>query len=152
MDYRRWYDSSDMLYAYDLEDAQGRDVVVQIEKAWGGELIGEKGRKSKKPMVKFAGREKSLALNKTNGKAIAKMYGKDATKWVGKWIALYVTTVDYNDEIRDCIRVRPKEPLPPQKRTTGARRDAATEPAPPQSDAVPSEDEQREIARGEAQP
>lgn len=119
MDYRRWYDDSGMLYAYDLEDAQGRDVVVQIEKAWGGEVIGEKGRKSKKPLIKFVGRDKTLALNKTNGKAIAKLYGKDGTKWAGKWIALYVSTVDYDGETRDCIRIRPRQPE--LKKNTGRR-------------------------------
>ena len=57
----------------------------------------------------------SLALNKTTGKAIAKLYGKDASKWAGKWIALFVSTVDYDGETRDCIRIRPRQPDPPQK-------------------------------------
>lgn len=112
MDYRRWFDDSGMLYSYDLEDSPGRDhdTVVQIEKAWGGEVTGEKGRKSKKPILKFVGLEKCLALNKTNGKTIRKMYGKDGDKWPGCWITLYVTTVDYDGETRDCIRVRPQRP------------------------------------------
>jgi len=110
MDYRRWFDDSGMLYAYDLEEHQGRDAVVQIEKAWGGEVTGEKGRKSKKPIVKFVGLDKTLALNKTNGKTIARMYGKDGSKWAGCWVALYVTTVDYDGETRDCIRIRPNKP------------------------------------------
>lgn len=119
MHYRRMYDDSEMLYAYDLEGAQGRDVVVQIEKVWGGELVGEKGRKSKKPFVKFVGREKKLALNKTNGKAIATMYGTDTNEWAGKWIALYATTTEYNGEQRECIRVKTRVPDAP--RTNGSR-------------------------------
>jgi len=110
MDYRRWFDDSGMLYSYDLEEHNGRDAVLQIEKAWGGEVTGEKGRKSKKPIVKFVGLEKTLALNKTNGKTIARLYGKDGSKWAGCWVALYVTTVDYDGEVRDCIRVRPQKP------------------------------------------
>jgi len=112
MDYRRWFDDSGMLYAYDLEDAQSKDkdTTLQIEKAWGGEVVGEKGRKSKKPIVKFVGLDKTLALNKTNGKTIARLYGKDGTKWPGCWVTLYVTSVDYDGETRDCIRIRPSRP------------------------------------------
>ena len=147
MDYRRWYDDSGMLYAYDLEDAQGRDVVVQIEKAWGGEVTGDKGRKSKKPIIKFVGRDKTLALNKTNGKTIAKLYGKDGTKWAGKWIALFVSTVDYDGETRDCIRIRPRQPEPTQKVRNGKS-------APPPVETARAElspDELAEIARIEAE-
>jgi len=112
MDYRRWFDDSGMLYAYDLDDSPGKDhdTVVQIEKAWGGEVVGEKGRKSKKPILKFVGLEKTLALNKTNGKTISRLYGKDGAKWAGCWVTLYVTTVDYDGETRDCIRIRPSRP------------------------------------------
>jgi hypothetical protein len=113
MDYRRMYDSTDMLYAYDLEAANGRDVVVVIDKVYAGELVGEKGRKSKKPFITFVGRDKKLALNKTNGKAIAKMYGKDTDKWPGNPIALYVTQTEYDGEMRDCIRIRNQRPEMP---------------------------------------
>lgn len=122
MDYRRWFDDSGMLYAYDLEDHQGRDAVFQIEKAWGGEVTGEKGRKSKKPIIKFVGLDKTLALNKTNGKSIAKMYGKDGSKWAGCWVALYVSTVDYDGETRDCIRIRPQKPDVAKQGQNNARR------------------------------
>jgi hypothetical protein len=116
-DYRRMYDDKEHLYAYDLPTNQ--DVVVQIERCTAGELVGEKGRKSKKPMVKFVGKEKKFALNKTNGKSIARMYGKDADDWAGKWIALYVTTTEFDGETRDCIRIRPQVPQLPQSRTNG---------------------------------
>lgn len=116
MDYRRWYDDTGFLYAYDLEDAQG-DTVLQIDSAQPGEVIGEGGRKSKKPVISFAGMNKKLALNKTNGKAIAKMYGKDATKWAGKYVALFVTQADYGGETRDCIRIRPRQPDTPKAAT-----------------------------------
>lgn len=115
MDYRRMYDDKEMLYSYDLEEFGGQDAVFQIKAVKPGELTGQKGRKSKKPFIEFHDPDnrlhgKKLAANKTNGKSIAKMYGKDATKWVGQWIALYVTTVDYDGETTDCIRVRPQRP------------------------------------------
>lgn len=107
MDYRRMFDDKEHLYAYDLD---GREVTVQIERVYAGELIGEKGRKSKKPMIKFVGKDKKLAINKTNGKVIAAMYGKDTDNWAGKWIAIYPTTTEFGGETVECIRVRPQVP------------------------------------------
>lgn len=115
MDYRRMYDDKEMLYAYDLEEFAGQDAVFQIKSVSAGELTGQKGRKTKKPFITFNDPDgklhgKKLAANKTNGKSIAKMYGKDATKWIGQWVAMYCTTVDYDGEVTDCIRIRPSRP------------------------------------------
>lgn len=112
-DYRRMFDDKEHLYAFDLE---GREVNIQIEKVSAGELMGEKGRKSKKPMIKFVGKDKKLAVNKTNGKTIAKLYGKDTDDWAGKWITIYPTTTEFGGETMDCIRVKP---VAPQPRTNG---------------------------------
>jgi hypothetical protein len=100
------YDS-DYLYAFHL---QGKDATVTIAKVAAGELTGEGGRKAKKPIVWFEGKEKPLALNKTNGKIVATMYGTDTTKWIGQAITLYPTTTNFGGETKDCIRVRPKRP------------------------------------------
>lgn len=108
-DYRRMYDDKEHLYSYDLD---GREVTVQIEKVFAGELIGEKGRKSKKPMIKFVGKDKKLALNKVNGKIVAKLYGKDTDEWLGKFITLYPTTTEFGGETVDCIRIKPNAPQP----------------------------------------
>lgn len=106
-DYRRMYDDKEHLYAYDLDN---REVTVQIEKVFAGELMGEKGRKSKKPMIKFVGKDKKLAVNKTNGKTISKMYGKNTDDWVERWITIYPTTTEFGGETVDCIRVKPGIP------------------------------------------
>lgn len=105
--YLTMYDPSDMLNAIDL---QGREVHLEIEAVAAGELTGQKGRKAKKPIVKFKGKEKKFALNKTNGKAIARMYGKETDAWIGKWITLYTTTTEYDGDTIECIRVRPVAP------------------------------------------
>lgn len=107
MHYKRMYDDKEYLYAFDLD---GREVTVQIEKCFAGELTGEKGRKSKKPMLKFVGKDKKLALNKTNGKIIAGLYGVDADAWAGKWITIFPTTTDFGGDTVECIRVRPAIP------------------------------------------
>lgn len=105
--WKSMFDDSDMLFAHDL---QGRDVTVEIEKVYKGELTGEKGRKTKKPFVKIKGRDKKLALNKTNGRTVAKLYGTDTAAWVGKLITLFPTTTEFGGETVDCIRIRPTVP------------------------------------------
>ena len=108
-DYRSLYDK-DYIGAWDLKD--DKDVVVTITKVIGGQLVGQGGRKAKKPVVYMRGTEKGFALNSTNGKTIATMYGTHVEKWVGKKIALYKSTTRNPNGEGDveCIRVRPKIP------------------------------------------
>jgi hypothetical protein len=117
-DYRRMFDDKEHLYAYDLD---GREVAVQIEKVFAGELIGEKGRKSKKPMIKFVGKDKKLAVNKTNGKTIAKLYGKNTDDWEGQWITIYPPTTEFGCSAAPRQRQRPRR----QPRREGPGPDAA---------------------------
>src|SRR5690348_15471480 len=101
-DYRLMYDS-DYLFAFHL---QGRECTVEIESVKGGELTGEGGRKAKKPVLRFKGKDKPFAVNKTNGKIIATLYGADASAWVGKRITIYPTMTEMNGDQIECIRVR----------------------------------------------
>lgn len=110
-DYRSMFDR-DYLGAWDLP--KDRDAVVTIEKVVAGTLSNGT-KKSKKPILFFAGKEKGMACNKTNAKAIAAMYGNDVSQWVGKRIALYPTTTSFGSEQVECIRVRPTPPQPKTK-------------------------------------
>lgn len=107
-DYRSLYDK-DYIGAWDLKD---KDVVVTIKKVIGGSLVGPGGRKSKKPVIYMNGTEKGFALNATNGKTIAAMYGTIIEQWVGKRISLYKSTTrnPNGDGEVECIRVRPQVP------------------------------------------
>ena len=110
--YKSMFDDKDYLFAFDL---QGRDVTVTIDRVEAGTITGEAGRKSKKPLVTFRGRDgqpskKKLALNKTNGKTIAQLYGTDTAGWVGKAITIYPTTTTFGNDTVECIRVRPQAP------------------------------------------
>lgn len=105
-DYRSYFDA-DFLYAFHL---QGRDVTVEIEKVTGGKLKDKEGKESRKPFVYFKGKQKPLALNKTNGAAIAAMYGKETNGWVGKLVTLYPTTTNAFGAVHDCVRIRPAKP------------------------------------------
>jgi hypothetical protein len=107
LDVRTLYDK-EFLYSFDL---QGRDVTVVIERVKAGVLTGVGGKKNKKPVVYFRGKEKGLGLNITNARTIAAMYGGfDVEKWIGKAVTLYATTTTFGDKTVDCIRIRPEIP------------------------------------------
>lgn len=108
-DYRSLYDK-DFIGAWSLPD--GKDVTVTITKVKGGELVGPGGRKAKKPVVYMRGTEKGFALNATNGKTIATMYGPHIEGWVGKRITIYKSTTrnPNGDGEVECLRVRPQVP------------------------------------------
>jgi hypothetical protein len=58
------------------------------------------------PVLMFQGKDKGLALNKTNAGVIARNYGDNTEDWIGKAIQLYPTTTEYKGERKPCIRVR----------------------------------------------
>lgn len=103
MDVRKLYDK-DYIYDYDLE---GRDITVTIERVAGGTLVGTGGKSNKKPVVFFKGTEKGLALNITNARVIAGLYGGfESAAWIGKRITLYPTTTTFGAQTVGCIRIR----------------------------------------------
>lgn len=104
MDVRTLFDKA-YIYAYDL---QGRDVTVEIVKVTGGTLVGTGGKSNKKPVIFFKGSEKGLALNITNARTIAGLYGNSfkSEDWIGKRITLYPTTTTFGAQTVECIRVR----------------------------------------------
>lgn len=107
MDVRKLYDK-EYLYAYDLE---GKDVTVIIESVKGGTLVGTGGKSNKKPVIRFKGKEKALALNITNARIIAGLYGGfDSQLWIGKSITLYPTTTTFGSQTVECIRIRNIKP------------------------------------------
>lgn len=111
------------LYAEHLP--KGRDVVVEIERVELGQVTGQDNRKANRCVLHFKGKKRPLALNSTNGKAVAAMYGPMTESWPGKLVALYVgETRDPADGTKiDCVRIRNKPP-----RTAA---DTTVEPEPP---------------------
>lgn len=111
--WKKLMDEKELLYAFDLN---GKDVTLEIDKVTGGELIGENGRKTKKPVASFKGTTKKLALNTTNCKTIVQLYGSNETNdWAGKRITLFATTTEFGGKTMDCIRIRPSLPAAPKK-------------------------------------
>jgi hypothetical protein len=70
-----------------------------------------------KVVLSFANGEKSLILNKTNARAIAKTLGDETRAWAGKDIVLVPTQVDFRGDLVDAIRVRSARQQKPQAPT-----------------------------------
>jgi hypothetical protein len=116
-DFRTMYDR-DFIFHYDLG---GRDVTVTIDHVKQGELTGTGGKKSKKPVVYFEGKDRGLAICKTNGNTIASLYGADVREWKGKRITLYPTKTMFGGKEVDCIRIRPTPGGNAERKQQGAR-------------------------------
>lgn len=106
--YKSFFDPGEYVECADLA---GRDVTVTIESVAQGKL-GRGKQESKKPVISIVGEKKKFAVNKTNGKIIAGLYGPDVSVWKGKRITLYGTTTQFGGETVECIRVRPVVPPP----------------------------------------
>lgn len=125
--------NKDFIFAADLDE---REHTVQIERVEVGALTGENGKKTKKPVLSFRGKTKKLAINKTNGKIIAKLYGKDTDAWLGKLITIFPTTTKFGGETVDCIRVKPHVPQPPMAQ--GTKQQQANRDTKPSNNAPPT--------------
>jgi hypothetical protein len=136
--WRKLMDPRKYIYA---EDLGGREVDVQIARVVGGELTGEKNRKTKKPMLFFVGKQKPLALNITNSKAIETMLGTgEIEQWPGNWITLFPSmTQDPNGNQVPCVRIKPRPPNRKGK-TPDAPEPAEPPPSEATSDAPPPDD------------
>lgn len=122
---------SDYLYAHDL---QGKEATLTIVRVTGGELTGQGGKKTRKPLVYFKEPKsgKPLAFNKTNCKTVAALYGNDTDDWIGKRIIIYPTKTQFGNEEHDCIRVRPKVPPNGKGAPMPAEQSDAGDPPPPE--------------------
>ncbi len=104
-DYRTMFDK-DFIGAWDLD---GKERVLTIASVEAG-TVGHGSKATKKPVIRFRGAKKAFAVNVTNARAIASLYGNDTRKWVGKPIAIYPTMADFAGKQVDAVRVRPTAP------------------------------------------
>lgn len=93
---------SKYLSAADLSGANVRVVMQHVEM----EKLGD----DTKPVLYFKGKQKGLALNKTNSKAIAEAYGDETDDWNGQEIILFPVMTDYQGKQVEAIRVRAPQP------------------------------------------
>lgn len=100
-------------------DLGGKSVVVVIERVEMEDISGDT-----KPVVHFRGKERGLALNKTNANMIGELLGTYETeRWIGQAILLYPSKTDFQGKRVDCIRI--------DKAPTGAPVSTTPPPPPP---------------------
>ena len=87
-------------------DLQGHQVKVTIE----GMEIAE-FTEGNKIVLKFAGKDKTMVMNKTNSRKVAEYYGDDTDGWMGKEIVIYPDKTEFNNAMVDCLRVRVEAPM-----------------------------------------
>lgn len=101
---------SGLLFACHLDF---KDLTVTIKSVTKGKVTGAGGKSSGKPLITFADHDRKLALNKTNGKTLERLFGSpDTDRWVGRRVTLYPTSTTFGNETVECIRIR--EVLPAQ--------------------------------------
>ncbi len=87
-------------------DLRGKSVAVVIERIDPREeLMMQGGKRDHKPVVYLRGKEKGWILNKTNARAIAKVYGPEVMSWIGKTVVIMSAKVEARGETVDAIRV-----------------------------------------------
>lgn len=109
-------------------DLQGKDVQVTIDRVEMAQFDDGKH----KPVIYFVGKQKGVALNKTNANNIAIVHGDDTDQWRGRDVILFTAWVDYQGKSVQAIRVRG---LPAPLVTPPAQTAAPSQPAlPPEMD------------------
>ena len=83
-------------------DLLGRTLKLIIDRVeHGDEKI------SNKPILHFQGKEKGLALNKTNAMTLAGTFGPETNTWSGQEVELFSQKVQFQNQMVDALRVRP---------------------------------------------
>jgi hypothetical protein len=109
-DYRAYFDSS----VYRVWHLNGKERTYRITRVT--RLDSEfRGEARKQPLLRLEDSKGNpvplpLALNKTNAKTVAGLYGNKPAAWVGRLITLYPTTTDVGGRTEDCIRIRNEDP------------------------------------------
>lgn len=91
--------SGKTLKAADLKGSQPTVTIARIEM----EKLGD----DTKPVLYFHGKEKGVALNKTNATNIAAAYGPEMDNWINQRVILFAAWVDYQGKSVEAIRIRP---------------------------------------------
>jgi hypothetical protein len=115
-------------------DLRGQDRTLTIKSVTAGDLpIPDSKKTQRKPVISFEETPKKLALNSTNGKTIAALYGPLTVAWAGKRVTLFPTTAKFKGKEVEAVRIRDVVPAPKGQKS-----------APPPRDAKP--DFEREVA------
>lgn len=92
-------------------DLDGGTMAVTIDR-WEMEQFEDKNTKQtrNKPVLYFRHHKKGVALNVTNARKIAELYGDEMDDWIGRELVLFTAMVDSFGETVEAIRVRAPQP------------------------------------------
>lgn len=112
---------------FSATDLDGENLAVVISQIEMEDFEDNKtGKKSRKPVLYFQHHKKGLALNVTNARKIADVYGDEMDDWVGREIILFPAMVDSFGETKEAIRVRAPQPKDRPQHRSPARQDPIT--------------------------
>lgn len=89
---------------------EGEELVVVIETVSTQIIKDKNGGEETVPVVTFSNAP-PMALNITNAKTIANLYGNRYEDWIGKAIQVYAVTVKAFGDVTMALRVRSKIPV-----------------------------------------
>ena len=120
-DYRAYFDSS-VLRVWHLDGKERIFRIASVRRLTAEIGVGGKREVKRQPLLRLQNGKGEdvplpLALNKTNAKTVAGLYGNDPRKWVGRLIALYPTTTEVGGRTEDCIRIRNEDPAKRARKT-----------------------------------
>lgn len=103
--------NKDYLGEHDFES--GEEKIVTIASIDTGEVMGDGGLKSTKPIMRFLEDVKPLIVNTTNFKTMQRLFhSKYIEDWLGKQIALYGDpSVKFGREVVGGVRVKKELPV-----------------------------------------
>lgn len=91
---------------------EGKDLTVIIESVSREALTMEEGE-DHYLVARLTG-QLPMILNATNAKTITRLYGPYIEEWAGKPITLFASQATLNDELVECLRIRPTQPRAPE--------------------------------------
>jgi hypothetical protein len=114
-------------------DLGGKPDVVTIKTVTFEPIKGLDGKEKQKVVVYVARKYKPLILNVTNFDSIAAIAGSnDTDDWPGLKIEYVPSTVPFNGQIKDCVRIRKPETVAKAK-----SKKSADDPKPDYDDEIP---------------
>ena len=87
------------------DDLKGRAIKVVISDA-KVEAMTQDQNGDRKVVIYFEGKEKGMALNKTNFNVLTSNFGVDSDAWKGKQIELFAMDVEYQGKLVPGLRLR----------------------------------------------
>jgi len=96
------------LGSWDIVD---KELILTIADIQSKNVQSPDGKTEELPVMTFKEDYKPMILNATNFKAIQKAYNSPYVEdWIGKKIAIYITTVKAFGSVVDALRIKPSAP------------------------------------------